>query len=229
MLNNKIKIGAVAALSFVLLSGFGLNDLKKELGPDTDKCDKSSNKSKCKNEEYLKSAAKVAAISVAAKLMYDMVIDYRTEQVQNDKEISAEYIDKFGKLPKKSDLFEYGTTLDPVNIMEAGTDVDIQSKVKVVVGTKEKKVKVEERLDVYDNEDPNKVINTLTKTVHEGKGGEYRNYFKFNLPKGLPQGIYKMKTTVFMDGKEANNVNSEMQIVLDVLPNGNYRVASLAQ
>ena len=74
MFNRKFKIIIAAGLSFTLLSGFGLKDITKELGPDTDNCEKSPSKSKSKNEEYLKSAAKIAAVTVAAAAVVAVVV-----------------------------------------------------------------------------------------------------------------------------------------------------------
>lgn len=58
MLNKKIKLILVAVMSFFILTGFGLKDLKKEIGPDKDSCKGSKNKSKCEDKEKLKSLGK---------------------------------------------------------------------------------------------------------------------------------------------------------------------------
>ena len=225
MFNRKFKIIIAAGLSFTLLSGFGLKDITKELGPDTDKCEKSSNKSKCKNEEYLKSAAKIAAVTVAAKLIYEMVIDYKTEQVTNDKTVTREYKKQHGSLPEKTEVLAYDAKLNPNSIVEVGKPINIDTSVKVVVGKKSKKVLIEEKLEIFDNEKTDQVINSLTKKVSNGKGGAYENTFSFTLPEGMPQGVYPIKTSVILDGKAFEHANSDMQVVMEVLHDGSYQIA----
>lgn len=229
MLNNKFKIIIAAGLSFTLLTGFGLKDLTKELGPDTDKCEKSSNKSKCKNEEYLKSAAKIAVVTVAAKLIYEMIVDYKTEQVTNDKTVTKEYKKQHGSLPDTTQVLVYDAKLNPNSIVEVGKLINIDTSVKVVMGKKSKKVFIEEKLEIFDNEKTDQVINSLTKKVSNGKGGAYENTFSFTLPEGMPQGVYPIKTSILIDGKPFEHADSDMQVVMEVLHDGSFQIAYLAK
>ncbi len=224
-MKHTLKIVAVAGLSFICLSGFGLKDLKKELEPDTDKCEGSSNESRCKNKEYLKSAAKVAAVTAAAKLIHDMVVDYRSKQVANDKKVAMEYVNKYGKMPDENAVMTYNAKISPNSVVEIGKPVSVDTEVKVVVGKKAKRVLIEERLEIFDNEQTDEVITSLTKTVHKGKGGAYENSFGFTLPKGLPQGVYPVKTSLIVDGKVAEQSDNGMQVVIEVYNSSEYRIA----
>ncbi len=234
MNNKNIKLLTAAGLSFTLLTGFGLNDIKKNVVPDPDKCEGKSHESKCKNKEYLKAAAAVVAVSVAAKLIHDMVIDYKTEQVANDKEISQAYKKQYGEMPKSSTVFAYDATFSTENktvkagdplVVDASKPVVINSNISAILGTNAQKLNLEEKIEIYDNENPDQVINSLTKQVYEGKGGSYKNTFSFTLPAGYPQGVYPIKTTAILDGKAVENTQSDMQIVMEVLQDGTYQIA----
>ncbi len=229
MLNNKFKLIIAAGLSFTLLTGFGLKDITKELAPDTDRCDKSSSKSKCKNEEYLKSAVKIAAVTTAAKLIYEMIIDFKTEQVTNDKSVTKEYKKQHGSLPDTTQVLVYDAKLNPNSIVEVGKPINIDTSVKVVMGKNSKKVFIEEKLEIFDNEKTDQVINSLTKKISNGKGGAYENTFSFTLPDGMPQGIYPIKTSILIDGKSFEHANSDMQVVMEVMRDGSYQIAYNAQ
>lgn len=234
MQSNKLKLCVAAGLSFTLLSGFSLNDIKKNVVPDPGKCDGKSHESKCKNQEYLKAAVAVVAVSVAAKLIHDMIIDYKTEQVANDKDVAAAYKKQYGAMPKSSTVFEYNAALSSNNkaikageptVVDAAQPVTINSNISAILGTNAKILSLEEKIEIFDNETPGAVINSLTKKVYEGKGGTYKNTFSFTLPAGYPQGVYPIKTTVILDGEPVETTNTDMQIVMEVLQDGTYQIA----
>ncbi|MDZ7923330.1 MAG: hypothetical protein U5M23_04575 [Marinagarivorans sp.] len=234
MKSNKLKLCVAAGLSFTLLSGFSLNDIKKNVIPDPDKCEGKSHESRCKNQEYLKAAAAVVAVSIAAKLIHDMVIDYKTEQVANDKDVAKAYKKQYGEMPKSSTVYEYTAALASNNkaikageptVVDAAQSVTINSNISAILGTNAKILSLEEKIEIFDNETPDAVINSLTKKVYEGKGGVYKNTFSFTLPAGYPQGVYPIKTTVILDGKPVETTNADMQIVMEVLQDGTYQIA----
>ena len=53
-----------------------------------------------------------------------------------------------------------------------------------------------------------KAVNKDTK-----KCGAFENEFTFTLPKGMPQGVYPIKTAVIINGVESTQVDSRMQLV----------------
>jgi hypothetical protein len=51
------------------------------------------------------------------------------------------------------------------------------------------------------------------KKVNDNSGsGEYENAFTLRLPDGAPQGVYKFKTQIFLNGKPALLRESNVQI-----------------
>jgi len=229
MFGRKTRVVMVAALSFTLLTGFGLKDLKKKIAPDTDKCENRADKSKCKNKERLKSAAKVVAIGVAAKIIYDMVVEYTSIGVKGDHEIVEVYLKENKKLPKVPTLIAYKANILPNATVKVGKPVTVKSSLSVVPGRDSRTVKIEEKIEIFDNEDDKKVIKSLTKTVNgkESKAGAFENEFSFTLPKGMPQGVYPIKTAVVVDGKLQKPTTNKMQLVLHILEDAHYQIAYL--
>lgn len=214
----KRYIGVIATA--LLLSSnchaFGVGDLKDSLDK-SDKC--KSGDQGCKNREHLKTAAKVAAIGIAAKIITDMVIEYRTKSISDEDAVAKEYkVGHDNNLPDQPVASVYTTTTLPSNIVQPGKKVTIQSDMVVVPGRTQKDTLIEERLAIFDNEDNSKELKSLTKTVNEQtkRAGRYNNEFSFTLPEGLPQGVYPIKSELLINGKAAKTANADIQLVLNV-------------
>jgi len=229
MKKYKMRALIVTALSVSLLTGFGFDDLKKNILPDTDKCKGAADPHKCRKNENLKSVAKVAAIGIAAKLIYDMVISFKTEQTSDEKKVANKYKKKHKALPDNPVLTSYKSSLKPGDVVKAGKEVLIVSNLEVVAGKKSSKVKIQEKIAIYDSEDNKKLLKELVKDVNSktGKSGAFKNEFKFTLPVGMPQGVYPIKTLVVIDKKNQKVVDNKMQLVLEINADDEYRIIAL--
>jgi hypothetical protein len=226
-LNKPTAIIATVLLACTLTTGFGIKDLTKEVVPDTDKCKTAKDKTKCDREEYLESAAAVAALGLAAKMIYDMVIEYKTKPVSDEETVVNAYKAKHKTLPEKPTVVSYTTSLKPGQVVKPGKPVLLVSKLEVVPGKKGEPVLVQEKIAIHDNEDNKKVIKSLVKGVNEAskKGGTFENEFSFILPDGMPQGVYPVQTAVLLNEQELNQQKNEMQVVLQQLPDGQYQIS----
>ena len=211
-----------------LLSGFSLGDVKKpSLGAED--CSKSSDPKKCKKDQQLKAGAAVATVGVAAKLIYDMVIDYRASQTKNEDLVVQEYKKTHPTLPAEPEVLEYTSSIKPGEVVKAGKEVLISSNLVVVSGINSKAIDIQEQIDIYDNENASQMLKSLTKPVNEKtkKSGAFNNEFKFTLPVGMPQGVYPVKTQVLVNGKAAKPANNKMQLVLNVDRNLQYQFVAI--
>jgi hypothetical protein len=208
-------------------AGFGINDLKDKVDK-SHKCDPSDQG--CKNKEHLKAVAKVAAVAVAAKVITDMVVEYNTQKVSDESKVIAEYKEKYKTLPPKPVASLYTTQTLPGKVVEPGKKVKIQSEIEVVPGSQQKEALIEERISIFDNEDHSKELKNMTKQVNAQtkRGGRYKNEFSFQLPEGLPQGVYPIKTALLIDGQSAKTADNDIQLVLQVNPAGQMQVLALA-
>lgn len=227
-INTSYKLIVVAA-AMGLLTGFGLGDVNDKLGGGKDDCSKADNPKKCKKNQNLKDAAKVVAVGVAAKVIYDMVISYRASQTQTEEQIVQDYKKTHSALPAEPVVVEYTTDIKPGEVVKAGNEVRIKSNLVVVPGANSQMVDIQEKLDIYDNEKNDQLLKTLTKRVNDKtkKSGAFKNEFKFTLPQGMPQGVYPIKTLVVVNGKAAKPAATKMQLVLNVDRESRYTVVLL--
>jgi len=205
---------------------FGLQDI----GHVFDRSYKCKNDDQaCKNRQHLLAVAKVAAVAVAAKYIVDMVVEHKAKKLADEKAVAKDYKDQHTSLPEKAEASVYTTTTEPGNVVQPGKKVVIKSDIVVVPGRDEKDTLIQERMAIFDNEDHEKELKSLTKNVNEGtkRAGHYTNEFSFTLPEGLPQGVYPIKNTLLINGEEIQSANNDLQLVLHVDERGRQFIASI--
>jgi len=170
----------------------------------------------------------VVAVGIAAKLIYDMVVDYQSKQVNDEGEVVDRYKKIHGSLPAEPVLVKYQSSIQPGEVVTAGNDISILSTLEVVRSASSRNLDIKERITIYDNEDNSKELKSLTKVVNQktNTSGAFQNEFTFKLPKGMPQGVYPVKTTVIVDGKSFTPVNSQMQLIYHLEPTGEYQLVA---
>lgn len=225
-----MKYSVIAlALSFLVVNtshALSLGDVQKKIDK-SHKC-KDDDRS-CKNREHLKAAATVAAVGIAVKLIADMVVEYRSQQVSEEAQVIAEYKNLHKTLPPEPVATEYVTNTLPGSVITPGNQVSIKSNIVVVPGSQKKTALIEERLSIYDNEDNAKQLKNLTKAVNEKNkaGGRFQNEFTFTLPEGLPQGVYPIRNELLLNGKVVETTKNDIQLVLHVHSTGAYELLAM--
>ncbi|MES2674241.1 MAG: hypothetical protein V4660_08370 [Pseudomonadota bacterium] len=223
------KVIGVLVLAMLASHGhaFNLNDVKNSIDK-SDKCKKDDQA--CKNREHLKGVAKVAAITIAAKLIFDMVVEYRSKNISDEAVVTRQYKDEHETLPEEPIASVYTTSTLPGNVFQSGKKVVIQSDMVVVPGREQKNTLIEEQIVIFDNEDNTKELKSLTKVVNAEtkRAGRYANEFSFTLPEGLPQGIYPIKTALLLNGKTAKASSNDIQLVLHVDNRGQMKMVASA-
>ncbi len=214
-MRSRLLVAIIACALANPVAAFSLKDLKDNIDR-SHKC--KSGDQGCKNREHLKAAARVAAVAVAVTLITKMIINYRSERIAKEDQVSEEYKAKNQHLPAEPVATEYQTKTIPGNVVTPGQEVVIQSDIVVVPGTRQKTALIEERIAIYDNEDNTKELKSFTKPVNEKTkaGGRYKNEFSFTLPEGLPQGVYPIKTELLLNGEVVNTANNDIQLVMHV-------------
>ena len=223
------KITAILIAAILPLSanaGWGLDDIKKSIKPD---CENSKDKAKCNQKAIANTAIKAGALIAASKLIYDLFIDFKTEEINSDEEVKEAYLKSNKSLPKTPKVTFYKTNIDPGKVVPVGKPTTINSQLTVVAGTNSSTVNIEEKIVFFDNDDVTKEVRSLVKKVNEKtkQAGAFENSFTFTLPVGMPQGVYKIKTSLIIDGVETTPQDNEMQVVLNVYQDRSYQIASV--
>lgn len=230
MFKNKALIIFTVILTSLSLTGFGVPDVGKDLDVKEKKCKGSKcDKDRKADKELVKKVVTVVAVGLAAKLIADMVINAKSKKVADADVVTKEYLKTHKNLPEKPEVVKYVSNLEPGALTNPGKSVTINSSVSIVAGEKVKTVKLEERLEIYDNEDHSKMISSKVKEVNKPKNapGIYQNEFTFDLHEKMPQGVYPIKTVLLVDGKEVETKAQKMQIVMTDVIKGSYEVAFL--
>lgn len=211
----------------VAQAGFPLDKMKNKLDKSSD-CKKGDKD--CERKEKVKAKAKEIGIAAAAGLIANIAIEFKSEKVSDETKAVNEYKKKHKKLPKEPLASEYLSNAHPGNVTEAGKKIAIRSSIIVVPGTKVKTAFIQEKLSIYDNEDHSKELKSLTKPVNEKtkRGGHFRNEFSFKLPVGIPQGVYPVKSTLFLNGREVQDKKNDLQLVLHIDRLGNGELVARA-
>lgn len=158
-----------------------------------------------------------AALGAGLGAFACMALNYQTQQVKSAKQVQDEYkVAHRGVLPEQATLVRYDTTFTPSSI-RPGQKAQTASYIEVAAGTQDVNPKVEEELTLYKPD--GSVAQTVRKPVSSTNGsGAFKGGFSIPMPDGVPQGVYPMKTTLYLNGKRAGGQDGRLQIVQNGQP-----------
>ncbi|NOT18143.1 MAG: hypothetical protein HOP20_08795 [Sulfuriferula sp.] len=155
-----------------------------------------------------------AAIGAAIGGFGCMLVNYRSEQVKTAEQAKDDYkLANKGQLPNETTIVSYTSAFKPSTI-RAGNKAEMDSYVEVVNGRNDPNPKLEEEMSLY------KPDGTLAKSVRKpvsatGSSGGFRNSFIVPMPEGVPDGVYPVKTALFLNGVKVKTNTAKLQIVLN--------------
>jgi hypothetical protein len=165
-------------------------------------------------------AAAGAAIGALACVAYN----YATKQTKTAQQVSDEYKAKNkGTLPASPTVTRFNVQVAPTAKVQAGNAVNVASNIEVVPGTSNPSPNVEQEITLFspDGAQAGKARKPASQTG--AGGGAFETSFKFSLPQGVPQGVYPVKSQLYVDGKPAAGTDTRFQVV--VAPAGSVRLA----
>lgn len=153
-----------------------------------------------------------AAVGAGVGALACMAYNYHSKQVRDAKVVNADYVRQRGKLPATNTVSSYVSEMAPSSTVKAGTQAEMQSKIVVVNGTKDAKPKLAETLTLFSPD--GKQLSTVTKQATDINGsGEYQTSFSFNLPKGIKEGRYTVRSSLQMNDKAVSSNEVPMNVV----------------
>lgn len=164
----------------------------------------------------VKGAALGASLSAFACVAWN----YNSQQTKTAEQVQKEYKTTNNKtLPPQSQVVTYTTRFDPNSKVVPGKPLTLASSIEVIQGSAETVAPVIEEEMVVVKPDGSEI--KARKRANEGKGaGGYQTTFTMNLPAGIPQGDYPVRTSLYLNGKAVAQKQMSMQVVSIASNNG---------
>lgn len=141
-----------------------------------------------------------------------IAINSTTRQTKSAAQVEKEYVQARGRLPAEPQLVSYQPRLSS-NVVQRGQPIHVSSVVELVHGSKKPITEVREELVVYDHE--GKPFKTGSKPLVVNSAGRFENAFELTLPKAASQGVYAMKTNLYVNGQLTASRTLNTQLVWD--------------
>jgi hypothetical protein len=162
------------------------------------------------NKRRGEGAAAGAAIGALACVAYN----YYTKQTKTAEQVAGEYkTANKGQLPASATVTRFNAQVAPKSTIQPGNAVTVASNIEVVPGTSNPRPTVEQEIALY-GPDGAQVGKARKPASQSAGGGAFETSFKFSLPQGVPQGVYPVKSQVYVDGKPAAGTDTRFQVVL---------------
>jgi hypothetical protein len=121
-----------------------------------------------------------------------------------------------GRVPDQAVVASFNTRMDPNGTIRPGGNMTVTSNIEVVPGTTQAKPVIEEELVLTK---PDRTTTTARKRANpNGDAGAFQTKFSMTMPEGVPQGLYPVKSTLYVDGRAARVNELNLQVV--ALPTG---------
>ncbi|WP_243040543.1 glycine zipper domain-containing protein [Dyella sedimenti] len=161
-----------------------------------------------KGNGHLVGAAVGAGIGALACTAYN----YHSRKVRDASAVETAYVQQRGSLPATNTISSYSSSLAPSNTVQSGNPVELQSTIVVVHGTHDAPPQLSETLTLFSPD--GKQLSTVTKQASDINGtGEYQTNFNFNLPKGIQNGRYVVRSTLSMNNQAVETNETPMLVV----------------
>jgi hypothetical protein len=160
------------------------------------------------------SGGKGATRGAVAGLAACAIVEIASRQTKSSAQVDQQYrTSNRNQLPPTARIDTYSTMVSPNGVAKAGDAIKIQSTIRAVSGVNEPVQDVKEVLIAYTP--TGEEFKRGEKKVNDTVGsGEYDNSFTLRLPQGAPQGVYRLKTQVFLNGKPSLVRESSLQVAM---------------
>lgn len=140
------------------------------------------------------------------------VIEIASRQTKSSNDVEAQYRSgNHNQLPQNAKVDAFDTVVTPSGVAKAGDPISVHSTIRVVAGVSEPVQEVREVMVAYAPS--GEEFKRGEKKVNDyGGSGEYDNTFTLRLPNGAPQGVYRVTTQVYVNGKPGVTRQSNLQI-----------------
>jgi hypothetical protein len=158
-----------------------------------------------------KGALKGALAGGAIGAVGCVAINANSRQTRTAAQVDQAYIQAHSRLPADPQVVAYSPSI--ASTVQRGQPLTVNSTVELVNGSQNKVTEVREELQVF-GQDGKQFLNHQ-KPVTNSTGGRFENSFTMKLSDSASQGIYTMKSTLYVNGKVAATRNLQTQLVVN--------------
>ena len=157
-----------------------------------------------------------AAVGGLVGLAACMIVKANTVKEKSAEQVKADYATyNGGALPQQTVVKNYAVSVAPSPAAQIGKEITVSSRVEVVSGISDPVSKIEEHLVLLDPE--GKEFKRKPNVVSDS-GGRYANTFTFKLPEGAPQGSYTVRTVLFVNQRQVDSKQGNLQMAFEEPP-----------
>lgn len=141
-----------------------------------------------------------------------VAINYKSRQTKSAAQADADYLKARGALPSEPVVVSYSPQLAATSV-QRGQPMKVNSSLELVNGTSQPVREVREELAIFNPDGT--AFKSGSKPFSANSAGRYENSFEVKLPEGVSQGVYALKTNVYVNGKLAATRDLRTQVVWD--------------
>lgn len=157
-----------------------------------------------------KGAAQGAAVGGIIGVAACVAINVKSRQTRTAEAADADYRRARGALPTEPTVVSYAPKLASAKV-QRGQPMYINSSLELVNGSVKPVREVREELAIFNPDGTQ--FKSGTKPFSASTAGRYENSFEVKLPSAAPQGLYALKTQVYVNGNLAATRDLSTQVV----------------
>jgi hypothetical protein len=140
-------------------------------------------------------------------------VNVRSRQVRTAAEVDHDYIARRGSLPAQPQVVAYNVQVN--NHAVRGKPFTVNTEAELVNGRYQQIDDVKEQIVLLDPKGEPFKNGTKPLETQNASGGKFENTFELTLPQGVSQGVYAMKTNLYVNGRLAATRDLRTQVVMD--------------
>lgn len=159
-----------------------------------------------------KNRAGGAVIGAAIASLACVAFNYQATQTKTAQQAQDDYkTQNGGQLPEQAVVSHYETKIEPSDQVKPGTKTTLSSSIEVVNGAAGATPTIEEEVTLFDPD--GKQIKQIRKVINkDGGAGEFNSSFSFTLPEGVKQGVYPIRTALYLNGQQASTGQTQFTV-----------------
>lgn len=140
-------------------------------------------------------------------------VNVRSRQLRTAAQVDHDYVEKRGSLPPQPQLVSYNVQVS--NQAVRGKPFTVNTEVELVNGRYQQVHEVREQIVLLDPQGKPFKNGTKPLESNSATGGRFANSFELTLPPGVSQGVYSMKTNLYVNGTLVASRDLNTQVVID--------------